>query len=145
MADHPRAPDGAGQRVIDPAHFAPLFPAKPRAQVMLYRDALLALGGRAPAFVGELSRRQPDQLRREILALHALYEQVGVDALVTAMARAEAAGSYSAATVGLLLTTPAEQPPFPSLPVAGLPAQHEVDRALSVYEAWVQVAEAVAR
>ena len=41
LADHPRAPDGARQRVIDPAHFAPLFPAKSRAQVMLYRQALL--------------------------------------------------------------------------------------------------------
>jgi len=145
VADHPRAPDGARQRVIDPAHFAPLFPAKPRAQVMLYRDVLLTLGGRAPVFLSELSRRQPNQLRREILSLYALYEQVGAASLVAAMAQAETAGSYSAATVSLLLATPAEPPPFPPLPVAGLPAQHEVDRALSVYEAWVQVAEAAVR
>jgi hypothetical protein len=106
---------------------------------------LLTLGGRAPVFLSELSRRQPNQLRREILSLYALYEQVGAASLVAAMAQAETAGSYSAATVSLLLATPAEPPPFPPLPVAGLPAQHEVDRALSVYEAWVQVAEAAVR
>lgn len=41
LASHRRAPDGAHQRVIDPAHYAPLFPRKPRGQVMLYRTALL--------------------------------------------------------------------------------------------------------
>ena len=29
VADHARAPDGAHRRVVDPAHFAPLFPASP--------------------------------------------------------------------------------------------------------------------
>jgi len=33
VADHRRAPDGGRQRLIDPAHFAPLFPRKPRAHV----------------------------------------------------------------------------------------------------------------
>ena len=45
LAEHARAPDGAHRRVVDPAHFAPLFGRKPRAQVMLYREALLGLGG----------------------------------------------------------------------------------------------------
>src|SRR3712207_2235918 len=53
IAEHPRAPDGARRRVIDVAHFAPLFPTKRRAQVMLYREVLLGLGGRAPVFVSE--------------------------------------------------------------------------------------------
>lgn len=46
LADHARAPDGARRRMVDVAHYAPLFAAKPRAQVMLYRQALLELGGR---------------------------------------------------------------------------------------------------
>jgi len=144
VADHPRAPDGARQRVIDPAHFASLFPAKPRAQVMLYREVLLNLCGRAPAFLSELSRRQPDQLRREILALYRLYEQVGAEALLAAIDQADDAGSYSAAAVTLLLTHPAVSEPAPVLPALGLPVQSEVGRALSSYEAWVVVDEEVA-
>lgn len=144
VADHPRAPDSARQRVIDPAHFAPLFPAKPRAQVMLYREVLLNLGGRASAFLRELSRRQRDQLRREILAVYRLYEEVGTEALLAAMAQADDAGTYSADALALCLARPSTTVP-PTLPVIGLPAQHEVDRALSLYEAWVQVDEEVAR
>lgn len=145
LADHPRAPDGAQQRVIDPAHFAPLFPAKPRAQVMLYREVLLTLGGGAPAFLSELARRQPDQLRREILALYACYEQVGAAALLPAMAQAMAAGSVSADAVSLLLATSTGSPALPALTVVGVPVQAEIDRALSDYEAWVQVEAVVAR
>ena len=117
VADHPRAPDGARQRVIDPAHFASLFPTKPRAQVMLYREVLLNLGGRAPAFLSELSRRQPDQLRREILALYRLSEQVGAATLLTAMAQADDAGIYSAAAVALLVTPAVSLAPARTLPV----------------------------
>jgi hypothetical protein len=85
-ADHPRAPNSARQRVLEPAHFAPLFGRKRRAQVMLYRDVLVALGGTAPAFVSELSYR--DRLRDEILAVYELYEQHGTADLLTAMALA---------------------------------------------------------
>src|SRR5919199_2871430 len=86
IADHPRAPDGAHQRVIEVAHFAPLFPSKRRAQVMLYREVLLGVGGRAPAFISELSRRHRDRLGPEVLAVYALYDQYGAPALLTAMA-----------------------------------------------------------
>ena len=144
VADHPRAPDGARQRVIDPAHFASLFPAKPRAQVMLYREVLLNLGGRAPAFLSELSRRQSDQLRREILALYRLSEQVGTEPFLTAVAKADDAGTYSADAVILLATATGTPKPVPVLPMRQLPVQSEVDRALSSYEAWVVVDEEVA-
>jgi transposase len=149
LADHPRAPDGARQRVLDPAHFAPLFPQKPRAQVMLYREVLLGLGGRAPAFLSELSRRQRARLREEILAVYALYEQVGADALQAAIAQADEAGTYGADALALLLTG---EPPFAPTPLLaltppsvrpGLPPQSEIDRALSVYEAWVEIDEAL--
>lgn len=142
LADHPRAPDGAQQRVLDPAHFAPLFPHKPRAQAMLYRDDLLQLGGPAPAFLSELSRRQRATLTTELRALYALYEAHGAAALLAAMALATAAGAYSAAALAILLLPPAP-PPAPPLPLAGVPGQAEVDRHLSTYEAWVQVDVAV--
>jgi transposase len=142
LADHPRAPDGGRRRVIDPAHFAPLFPQKRRAQAMLYRDVLVALGGRAPAFLGELSRRQRDRLREQILAVYALYEEYGAPDLVTAMALADEAGTYEAAALHTLLSAPRGAFPVavpPPLPVPGLPVQAEVDRLLSSYEAWVEV------
>jgi transposase len=144
LADHPRAPDGARQRVIDPVHFAPLFPTKPRAQVMLYREVLLSLGGRAPAFLSELSRRHRDRLREEILAVYALYEQAGADALLAAMTHADDAGVYRAEALAVLLGArpplPVAEPPRSLL---GLPPQSEVDRSLSVYEAWVEIDEAL--
>ncbi len=140
LADHRRAPDGARQRVVDPVHFAPLFGRKPRAQVMLYRDVLVGLGGRAPAFLGRLCHRHRDQLGPELLALYALYERHGAAALLTAMALAEDAGTYEAAALALLLETPRSTPlPPPAVALPGVPSQTEVDRRLSVYEAWVLV------
>jgi transposase len=141
IAEHRRAPDGAHQRVIEVAHFAPLFPTKRRAQVMLYREVLLGLGGRAPAFVSELSRRHRDRLAPEVLAAYALYEQYGAAALLAAMAVADNAGTYSAAALETLLVSAPSiiSTSPPGLP--DLPPQTEVDRLLSLYEAWVQVDE----
>ena len=140
VADHPRHPDGARQRVIDPAHFAPLFGRKPKAQAMLYREVLLALGGAAPAFLSALSLRQRARLAEELRAVYALYEHYGAAELCAAMALADEAGLCSADALALLLRTPhtmASPPPVLSLP--GVPAQSEVDRLLSSYETWVQV------
>jgi transposase len=140
LADHRRAPDGARQRVVDPLHFAPLFGRKPRAQAMLYREVLLGLGGRAPAFLSALSHRQRARLREEVLAVYALYDRYGADDLLAAMALAEEAGAYSAAALALLLAAPRPVPtPPPVLRLAGVPAQADVDRLLSVYETWVHV------
>jgi len=140
VADHPRAPDGAGRRVVDPAHFAPLFPRKPRAQAMLYREVLLGLGGRAPAFLAALSRRQRARLREELLALHALHERHDADELPAAMALADDAGAYSADALALLLAAPRHAtPPAPALLLPGVPPQSAVDRLLSAYEALVRV------
>ena len=139
LADHPRAPDGARRRVIAPAHFAPLFPRKRRAQALLYREVLLGLGGRAPAFLGELSRRRRDRLREELLAVYALHERYGPVALLAAMARADDAGTYSADALALLLTTPSPGPVASPAPFADLPAQGEGDRLLSSYEVWVHI------
>ena len=140
LADHPRAPDGAQRRVIDPAHFAPLFPQKRRGQAMRYREALLGLGGRAPAFLGELSRRHRDRLREGVVAVYGLYERHGAADLLAAMALADDAGTYSADALALLLDTPRPVSPAPPrLTLPAVPAQAEVDRLLSSYEAWVHV------
>jgi hypothetical protein len=60
------------------------------------------------------------------------------------MALADAAGSYSADALAVLLAAPAPtRPLLPPLALPGLPPQGEVDRLLSVYEAWVHVDEAL--
>ena len=136
IADHARARDGGRQRLIDPTHFASLFDRKPRAQAMLYREVLLELGDPAPAFLSVLSQQQRARLRAEILAVYALYEQYGAEALRAAMTRAVAAGTYESCALALLLAPHSSPPP---LVLPGIPPQSEVDRALGSYEAWVQV------
>lgn len=137
LADHERAPDGGGRRVVNPAHFAPLLARKPRARAMLYREVLLTPGDPAPAFLAALSSRQRARLQAELLAVYALYEQHGATPLLTAMRQACEAGTYSADALALLLTGLAAPPPALVLP--GLPEQTEIDRALGSYETWVQV------
>ena len=147
LADHPRAIDGARQRVIDPTHFAALFPAKPRAQTMLYREVLVGLGGVAPAFLSELCHRRRDRLRPEMLAIYALYLEHGAAALLAAMAHAETAGTFQADALAGLLASPSSVPPpaapAPTLRRVGIPPQESIDRALSVYEAWVEIDHAL--
>jgi transposase len=143
LAEHERAPDGAHRRVVLPDHFAPLFSVKPRAQVMLYREALLQLGEGAARYISELSYRQRAALRREILAVYALLEQHGASALLAAMAAAEQVNAYGAAYLHTLLqprATPVTLPPLtlPTLALPGVPPQAEIDRALSLYETYVQ-------
>ncbi len=90
--------------------------------------------------MSELSRRQRGRLQDELLAVYALYAQYGAAEVLAAMARADDAGTYSADALALLLATPrAVAPAPPPLPRADLPPQAEVDRLLSVYEAWVHV------
>lgn len=149
LAEHARAPDGAHRRVVDPAHFAPLFGRKPRAQVMLYREALLELGPLAAGYVGELSRRQRARLGEEILGLYALYERHGASEFLAAIALATTQGAYGTAYLQALIAPPGPAPdgsPSTSLPpglpasplaLADLPPQAEVDRALSTYETYV--------
>jgi len=141
LADHRRAPDGAHQRVIDPAHYAPLFAAKPRGQVMLYRAALLERGGAMASYVTEVSCRRREQLGKEMVALYALLEQHGETALGAAMASAAADGAYGAEYLAAILS-PASVSVAPvdiHLSLPGVPPQAELDRLLSSYEVCVQV------
>jgi transposase len=147
IAEHPRAPDGAHRRVVEPAHFAPLFARKPRAQVMLYRQALLDLGEVAAAYVSELSRRQRAHLAPEILAVYALCERHGAADLLSAMELAAAANAYGADYLRALLVAPpatsASRPPRPAaLALPGIPDQAAVERELALYEAFVRVPDA---
>jgi transposase len=160
LATHARAPDGAHRRVVEPAHFVPLFGRKPRAQVMLYREVLVELGADARWYLSELSRRHRAQLRQEVLEVYALYEQYGAATLLAAMAVATERSTYRAAYLRALLAMGVGAPGEGTLPLATAlttprerawawwprggdtevfagPDQDEVDRHLSVYEAYV--------
>ncbi|MBV9354086.1 MAG: transposase [Chloroflexi bacterium] len=140
LAEHARAPDSAHRRVVDPAHFAPLFGRKPRARVMLYREALLGLGKVAQQYVSELSRRQRTRLGGEVLEVYALYERFGGAELLAAMELAQTQDAYGAAYLRALVSMPMAEPPTPPVwQLADLPTQADVDRALSVYEAYAWV------
>jgi transposase len=137
LTEHGRAPDSAHQRIVVPEHFAPLFAKKRRAQTMLYREALLGLGASAVTYVGELSRRRRERLGEEVAALYALYGQYGSQPLLAAMVQAQQAAIYGADYLTLLLAAPAEAASALTLPAT--PAQADIDRQLSSYEAWVSV------
>jgi hypothetical protein len=139
LAEHRRRPDGAHRRVVDPAHFAPVFGRKPRARVMLYREVLLELGDVAREYLSELSHRQRSRLGDEVLEVFALYERCGADELLAAMELAHAQGAYGAAYLRALVSAPEAGVPrqFIELTLGGLPAQTEIDRALSTYEVYV--------
>jgi Mu transposase-like protein len=139
IASHRRAPDGAGQRIIEPEHFRPLFTKKPRAQVMLCRQALLELSPEAAWYIGEVSYRRRERLREEILATYALLMLYGREALVGAMAQAEGRGICGAEYLEVLLAAiQTDSRQHPRLPI-DLPAQETVDRRLEQYEAFVTV------
>lgn len=148
LARHDRAADGARRRVVTPEHFAPLFGRKPRAQVMLYRQALLDLGEVAQRYVSEVSHRKRAHLRQEVLSIYALLEGYGAAALQAAMAAAERVPAYGAEYLSALLQRTATQPYASagtlSLLLKGVPGQTEIDRELNLYEAYVHREPALA-
>jgi transposase len=148
IAEHRRAEEGAHRRIVEPSHFALLFERKPRAQVMLYRQALLDLGPTAYAYISELAHRQRTHLTSEVLAIYALFEQFGAANLLSAMELAAHANAYGAAYLQTLLASPAPAHPLliapsPSLALPGLPDQAAVERELVLYEAFVQISDAL--
>jgi transposase len=144
LAEHARAPDGAHQRVVDPDHFAALFGRKPRAQVMLYRAALLELSPSVANYIAELSHRQRARLGVEILGVYALYQQHGAAVLLAAMEQATQQGLYGVEYLRALVaagpdrTGLAAPNPLAALALPDVPDQQQVDRALGDYEAYVQ-------
>jgi hypothetical protein len=163
LAEHPRAPDGAHQRVVEPSHYALLFARKPRAHLMLYREALIQLGQSARWYMSERSSRQRARLREEVTDVYALFQQYGAERLLAVMAYATERSVYGAAYLRALLELPTWPPAFqapllpprnqhgapppPRPPAApggdesppAVPSQDEIDRALHLYEQYVRV------
>jgi len=139
IARHRRAPDGERSRVIDPEHFAPLFSKKPRAQVMLYRQALIDLAPEAAGYMSTVSCQRRQRLRDEILGTYMLLKLYGRRSLIAAMAKATVQGAYGREILEVMLLhgLPDRLPPVPM--TVNLPTQDQVDRSLEVYESFVTV------
>jgi hypothetical protein len=139
IARHRRASDGERRRVIIPEHFKPLFTKKPRAQVMLYRQALMELSPQAESYMSEVSYRRRGRLRDEVLATYMELMLYGRKALADAMAEADRLGMYGNEYLQVLLWEglPDRLPPPPL--TLNLPAQDQVDRGLDQYEPFVVV------
>lgn len=72
--------------------------------------------------------------------MYRLYERCGAEELLAVMEQATAQGAYGAAYLQALAVPPSEAiSPTPRLGLADVPAQAEVDRALSTYEAYVWI------
>ena len=88
-----------------------------------------------------LSCRRRDRLRAEITGLYGLWQEHGTAALGAALTLATEIGAYGVEYLMALLHPPGgarpDQPPGTVLAVPGVPAQSDVDRCLSEYEAYV--------
>jgi hypothetical protein len=106
---------------------------------MLYREVLLEVGDVAREYLSELSHRQRSRLGDEVLEVYALYERCGAGEVLAAMELAHAQGAYGAAYLRALVSAPEAGSPsqFVELTLTDLPAQTEIDRALSAYEVYV--------
>jgi transposase len=134
VAEHERMGDGGRARRVDPAHFEAVFAKKPRAKVMLYRQALLDLGSVAERYVGELSCRRRDRLGEQVIGTHALLERYGKDALLDGMERMAALDAYGTEYLEAALASGATSDLRSVL--EHVPVQAEVDRELAQYESF---------
>ena len=150
LAEHARAPDGAHRRVVDPAHFAPLFGRKPRAQVMLYREALLELGPSPPATSASSRVGSGHASARRSWGCMRCTSAMGQASCWRPWRWPRRRARTGSPTCRRCSRRPAQPrgdhaagPPTglqPSLLVlADLPPQAEVDRALSSYESYVWI------
>jgi len=130
LAEHARVP-GTGQRLRDPAHYAPALEHRPRARLVFERERLCALGSDVTAYVTSISQRRRRVLAEELAACTALEGQLGVDGLRRAAAACVARGTCGAEY--LMLFAGAQ----PALTLPDLPDQAAVDRDLALYEAFV--------
>lgn len=137
LARHERV-FGRGERRRDPAHYVEALRHRPRARLVLERDALCALGPDVLGYVSAVCRRRRERMNEEIEALVRLREERGEEAVRTATSRAIARSVIGAEYLDCLAGGE------PELDVAELPGQRVIDRDLTTYEAFVRGSEEVA-
>jgi len=130
LARHARLA-GHGQRQRDPAHYAEALVHRPRARLVLERDALCTLGPEVTAYVAAVCQRRRERMAEEIAALAALRDQAGPAVVRQAVTRALARDAIGAEYLPVLAAQHAE------LVLPAVPGQRLVDRDLASYEAFV--------
>ena len=130
LARHARVA-GHGQRQRDPAHYVEALLHRPRARMVLERDALCALGPDVTAYVAAVCQRRRERMAEEIAALVSLRESAGPDVVRQAVTRALARDAIGAEYLPVLAAQHAE------LVLPAVPPQPLVDRDLASYEPFV--------
>ncbi|GAC1559563.1 MAG: hypothetical protein NVS2B9_21040 [Myxococcales bacterium] len=143
VASHPRC-HGRRQRIVDPEHYEPVFAHKPRARTMVYRDWLIAQGPDAATYVRRLCQRRYQDMDQQLADLYALARALGSERFLTLVARALEQEAIGVEYLQASPPTPAAaEQPRAVLHLLG-PAQHEVERDLAAYEAYVANGAALA-
>jgi hypothetical protein len=135
---------GRQQRSVIPEHFEPVFAVKPRARIMVYRDWLVNLSPCAADYISRLCQKRSTEMEAHICALYDVAQQVGRAPFLAALERAAEQHAVGAEYVRALLNHSSCLPQPSSSGCAVVPAwlgavppQHEVERALAQYEAYV--------
>ena len=136
VAQHARAKENLHKPIRHPEHYEPVFKKKPRAKVMMYRDHLLGLDSSIYAYIEALCFRTRSGYGPEILAMFALFEEYGADALGAACAVASEHGCYGADYLLELLRAPKKRGEEPQRLLLEQPPQEEIDRPLSAYDSY---------
>jgi transposase len=136
VATHPRHL-GRNARIVIPEHFDAIFPRKPRARVMVYRDWLVQRGPVVASYISQLCRKRYAEMEPQMIALYALAQQVGIPEFLAAIELAGDQQTFGAEYVQAILaqptaTRPAVPPDLTRLPPALRVPQQEVDRVFLI-------------
>lgn len=108
VATHPRH-TGRRTRIINPAHFEPVFERKPRGRVMVYRDWLVAQAPSIADYVAVICQKRRDEMAAQIIALYELVQQLGIADMRSALEEAAQRQLYGVEYVQAFATTITEQ------------------------------------
>lgn len=108
VASHPRH-TGRRTRIINPAHFEPVFERKPRGRVMVYRDWLVAQAPSIADYVAVICQKRRDEMAVQIIALYELVQRLGIADMRSALELAAQRQLYGVEYVQAFATTIAEQ------------------------------------
>lgn len=135
VARHPRAAHRQQLPIIIPEHFDPIFPSKPRAQVMVYRDFLVKQDKSVASYISELCHRLRGEFGPHILGMYKLLGEFGANQLGVACAIAGEHTAYGVEHLANLLNPP--RPVITPKPLElDVPPQSEIDRELQIYESF---------
>jgi transposase len=130
---------GRRARIIDPAHFEPVFERKPRGRVMVYRDWLVAQAPSIADYVAVICRKRRAEMTSQIIALYELVQRLGITEVRNALEAAAGRQLYGVEYVQAIIEQRA--------PITGQKTAESsgaelgkallIERSLSSYEEYV--------